>query len=293
MRDTLEFCVGVAALDDRGEPIGFLTSVESEPDPESAIARYLPARCSLHLVHGHAVAGQVDTTGVYARLYGELAADALERGVLDHVVHVPIGDPHEEPWVALGFGRTALVAVRDLAPTGRPLPPDVEVRVAKPDELDIVDRLIDEEAVFHAASPMFRPYRRDDTVDAVRAELTSALASEDSAFVIARRGGRDVGVISVGPGLGSPLYVPDGAAYIAATAVLPTERGSGTGAALVDAAFGWASDRGHVAACLHFQTANVRSTAFWTGIGFTPVMTHMRRRLDDRILSSHPVQRRP
>ncbi len=140
---------------------------------------------------------------------------------------------------------------------------------------------------------MFRPYRREDTVDAVRAELTSALASEDRAFVIARRGGRDVGVISVGPGLGSPLYVPDGAAYIAATAVLPTERGSGTGAALVDAAFGWASDHGHVAACLHFQTANVTSTAFWTGIGFTPVMTHMRRRLDDRILSSHPVQHRP
>ncbi len=91
------------------------------------------------------------------RLYGELAADALERGVLDHVVHVPIGDPHEEPWVALGFGRTALVAVRDLAPTGRPLPPDVEVRVAKPDELDIVDRLIDEEAVFHAAARCSAP----------------------------------------------------------------------------------------------------------------------------------------
>ena len=95
----------------------------------------------------------------------------------------------------------------------------------------------------------------------------------------------DVGVISVGPGLGSPLYVPDGGAYIAATAVLPGERGAGIGAALVDAAIRWAADNGHLAACLHFATANPTSPSFWTGVGFTPVMAHMRRRLDERILT--------
>jgi hypothetical protein len=30
------------------------------------------------------------------------------------------------------------------------------------------------------------------------------------------------------------------------------------------------------------------STSFWTSAGFTPVMTHMRRRLDERILDSRP-----
>jgi GNAT superfamily N-acetyltransferase len=135
---------------------------------------------------------------------------------------------------------------------------------------------------------MFRPYRRDETVDAVRAELAAELASDDHAFLIARRDVHDVGVVSVGPGLGSPLYVPDGAAYIAATAVLPDARRSGAGAALVEAAFVWARDHGHLAACLHFSTANVNSTSFWTGIGFTPVMVHLRRRLDERILTSRP-----
>ena len=121
--------------------------------------------------------------------------------------------------------------------------------------------------------------------DAVRTELSAALASDDHAFLIARRSGKDVGVISVGPGLGSPLYVPDGGAYIAATAVLPGERGAGIGAALVDAAIRWAADNGHLAACLHFATANPTSPSFWTGVGFTPVMAHMRRRLDERILT--------
>jgi GNAT superfamily N-acetyltransferase len=289
VRSMFSFCDTVAAVDDRGDLVGFLTSLESVPNPRSPMARHLPERSSLHLVHGHAVAGHVDPGRIYPALFGELARRALERGVIDHVVHVPIGDPATEAaWVALGFGRVNAVAVRDLAPLERPPVSDVEVRVATPEELDIVDWLVDEEAVFHAGSPMFRPYRRDETADAVRAELATELASDDHAFLIARRDGHDVGVVSVGPAVGSPLYVPDGAAYIAATAVLPKARGSGAGAALVDAAFAWARDHGHLAACLHFTTANATSTSFWTGAGFTPVMVHLRRRLDERILTSRP-----
>ena len=157
--------------------------------------------------------------------------------------------------------------------------------MATADDLDIVDGLVDEEVAFHARSPMFRPYRREETAQAVRADLASALASDDRAFLIARRHGRDIGVLTIQPGLGSPLYVPEGAVYIAATAVLPNERGSGAGAALVDAALTWARDHGHLAACLHFATSNATSTSFWTGVGFTPVMAHLRRRLDERILT--------
>ena len=57
---------------------------------------------------------------------------------------------------------------------------------------------------------------------------------------------------------------------------------------LVDAAFAWSRDRGYRAACLHFATANATSSSFWTGVGFTPVMAHLRRRLDERILTNRP-----
>jgi len=153
----------------------------------------------------------------------------------------------------------------------------------------VVDRLVDEEAIFHSQSPMFRPYLGAQTATAVREQLAGELASDAYAFVIARCDRTDVGVLSIGPGLGSPLYLPDGAAYIAATAVVPEARRTGVGAALVDAALSWAHSREHRAVCLHFATANIASSAFWRGIGFDPVMAHLRRRLDDRILNDRPT----
>ncbi len=283
----LRFAVGAGACDGDGRLVGFLTAFESAPDPASPTARYAPARASLMLVHGHAVAGDVDPGPLYADLFAALATRWLDDGITDHVVHVPIGDVGTEAaWAALGFGRANVVAVRDLAPTGARAPSGVTVRIATPAELDVVARLVDEEAVFHAGSPIFRPYVGAQTAPAVRAELATQLASHDHAFLVARRDGSDVGVLSVGPGLGSPLYVPDGGCYIGATAVLAAARGAGVGAALVDAAFDWARDHGHRAACLHYATANRTSTSFWTGIGFVPVMAHLRRRLDDRILTA-------
>jgi hypothetical protein len=54
--------------------------------------------------------------GTYTALFGELASHAVDRGIIDHLVHVPIGDPTiEAAWMALGFGRVNLVAIRDLA----------------------------------------------------------------------------------------------------------------------------------------------------------------------------------
>ena len=275
VRRTLSFCDGVAAVGEGGSMVGFLTSFE--PDPSSPMARYAPERSSLHLVHGHAVDERSDHGRTYAVLFSVLAERAVVQGITDHVVHVPIGAPTTEAaWAALGFGRINVVAVRDLSPVSRDVSSDVEVRVATGEDLDVVDRLVDEEAVFHAGSPIFRPYRRH-----VRAELAEQLAAPDHAIFIARQDRRDVGVLCIGPGLGSPLYVPDGAAYIGATAVVADARRAGAGAALVDAAFAWAAKHGHAAACLHFSTANVTSTTFWTGVGFTPVMAHLRRRVDE------------
>ena len=114
----LAFCDGVAAFDERDALVGFLTAFDQTPDPSSPVARYSPERASVHLVHGHAVAGSVDPSPVYAAMFGVLAERALGRGVVDFVAHVPIGDAAvEAAWVALGFGRVNAVAIRDLAPT--------------------------------------------------------------------------------------------------------------------------------------------------------------------------------
>jgi hypothetical protein len=94
------FCDGVAALDDRREPVGFLTAFEQIAAPSSPMARYLTQRAFVHLAQGHAVAASVDPFAVYAAMFSVLAERAVGRGVLDHVAHVPIGDPaSESAWV--------------------------------------------------------------------------------------------------------------------------------------------------------------------------------------------------
>ena len=84
------------------------------------------------------------------------------------------------------------------------------------------------------------------------------------------------------------LFTPDGAVGIGDTAVTEEARGAGVGAALTDAAIAWAREHDYRAVHLHFATPNLLSVPFWTGLGFTPVMWHMRRRLDERIAWARP-----
>lgn len=283
----LRFSHGTGAFEG-DELLGFLTCFEQTADPSSPMARYLAERAQVYLSMGHAVTATADPARVYPALFAVLAEEALAQGVTDHVAHVPIGDPvTEAAWVALGFGRQSAVCVRDLSPVDGPAAEGVEIRLATPDELDIVDELVDEESIFHAGSPIFRPYMRGQTRDAVRAELARDLASARHAFFVARHDHRDVGILCVTPGFG---YLPE-AVYIATTAVVPGVRRLGIGAALTDAALTWARERDYTTASLHFATANPVSRSFWTGLGFQPVMVHLRRRLDERILTHRPAGR--
>jgi GNAT superfamily N-acetyltransferase len=100
---------------------------------------------------------------------------------------------------------------------------------------------------------------------------------------LARYEGDEVGVIKVESCRGSPLFIPEGSACIGSTAVQSDILRAGVGTANVEAALEWAREHEYRAATLHFATANPRSVPFWTGLGFQPVMWHLRRRLEERI----------
>ena len=216
---TLRFCDGLAARRRDGRLVGFLTGFEQVTDPTAPMARYLPARASVMLVQGHAVAARRRPgPGLRRRSSARSPAQRLERR-------------HRRPRRARadrhaggrgGVGRPRLRPgqhrrrARPEPPTGRPHRPTSTCRIATPDDLDVVDRLVDEEAVFHAGSPIFRPYLREQTADAVRAELADQLASDDHAFLVARRERRRRRrAVGRARPIGSPLYIPDGAVYIA------------------------------------------------------------------------------
>ena len=277
---TLRFCDGVAAVDD-GRRRRLPRRLRTGHRPDDADGPLLAGPRSVMLVQGHAVAADIDPFLVYADLFGALAAARLEDGIIDHVVHVPILTPEAEAaWVALGFGRVSNVAVRDLAPTGRPTPPDVEVRIAEPDDLDVVDRLVDEESVFHAGSPIFRPYLRESTQAAVRAELAEQLGATTtpsswpgaaaSTLECCRSDRRSARRCT------SPTARPTSVRRPSS----PTSRRRRRSHARRDRVR-VGTGRGHRAACLHFSTANRLSSSFWPGAGFVPAMAHLRRRLDE------------
>ncbi len=288
LRSAMGYAEGVAAHRD-GRLAGFLFAVDNLPAPTSGTARFAPDRGTMMLGHTHAVAPDSEPGEVYRALYAVLAERWVQRGIFDHTAHIPAGDPPtEEAWVNLAFGRWTAFAIRDLRPVERPPRASVEVRRAGPEDLDAVYRLQLEEARFHARAPIFRPYLERQTRAEVREATRAGLEVEGQAKFIARLDGRDVGTIEVEPHPFSPLFTPDGAVGIGDTAVIEDARGAGVGAALTDAAIAWARERDYRAVHLHFATPNPLSVPFWTGLGFVPVMWHMRRRLDERIAWARP-----
>lgn len=289
VRAAMGYAEGVAAVDGDGALAGFLFTYRNLVDPSSPRARYAAARESMLLAHAHAVAPDAEPSAIYHALFAVLAERLLTDGIFEHVAHVPAGNSTVlDAWYSLGFGKANAVAIRDLSPLRRSGTRAVEIRRATPDDIDIVQRLVDEEARFHATSPIFRPYVAEQTQRAVRASLMESLERDTDVHLIARAEGEDAGIIDVGPGRGSPLYVPPGAAYIGDTAVRPEFRGTGVGTALVEAGLAWARERGFRAMTLHFATTNALSSSFWTGLGFEVAMWHLRRRIDEQIASHRP-----
>lgn len=286
LRSVMGYARGIAAISADGEMAGFMHAVRNLPDPTSGSARFAPTRSMTMLGHAHACSEREDPAEVYHALYTAMAEGWVRDGIFDHVAHVPVG--HLEPaWASLGFGRRNVFAARNLAPL-EGSEPAAEIRQAEVEDIDTVLRLVSEEARFHSTAPIFRPFLGNDTAVAVRAELTRSLADEGQAIFIARHDGADAGVVLIGPGRGSPLFLPERAAYIGDTAVLGPARGRGVGAALVQAALAWGRENGYEHATLHYASANALSRSFWPGVGFIPVMWHLARQVDERIAWARP-----
>ncbi len=288
LQSVTSFASGFAA-ELEGEPAGFLFGIPNMPAPTSTSARFGPERGSMIFAHGHAAAEGVDPRLLYNTLFAAFAEHFTRFGVFDHFAHVPSGDPAlDSAWMDLGFGRANAVGIRDTSPL--PVTPAPrEVRRATVDDLDDVCAIGEAGDAYHAGTPMFTPWLGRDTAEAGRDGMRKSLADEKQAIFLGMVNRRPAGILRLEPPKGSPLFIPDDACYIGDTAVLPGARGSGLGAALLDAALAWARAEGYRAATLHYLTANPLSSTFWTSHGFQPVMYHLRRRLDERIAWAQPT----
>ena len=254
------------------------------------MARYSPARASVMLVQGHAVAADVDPRPVYGELFGALAARRLDAGV--RRPRRPRADRHARGRGGLGRPRLRPGQQRRRARPRADRPPGSARRrgprrhARRPRRRRSASstRRRGSTPAARCSGPTCASRRRPrcgpSSPTSWRATTTpsSSPAAGASTSACCRSGRRSARRCT------SPTARPTSARRPSCP---PSARG-GVGAALVDAAFDWCRDHGHRAACLHFATANRLSSSFWPGIGFVPAMAHLRRRLDERILTARP-----
>jgi ribosomal protein S18 acetylase RimI-like enzyme len=272
-----------------GEIVGFLLGQRTAFHPDSTIAPYYRPRSALIRYDAHATIadGRWD-------IYRELYAVAAERWSMDgltaHYVQIPAGDDAVvDAWASVGFGRDMGWGLRDIAAVeAAPQLPELTIRRATPDDLDIVFRL-DAALVRHESrSPVFMPYPTPAAERDWRQDLGYSLADPNLRYWLAEMHGQPVGLLNVNPPPLhiSPLLTPDGMVNIFAASVVPELRGSGIGGALLAHALDAARIEGHQWCRMSWMTANLYSSRFWSRHGFNPVAWRLSRAIDERALTT-------
>lgn len=215
----------------------------------------------------------LDATRVLAVLFAELApvlvSDGAVRVTVDHVDHESVATA----LLDLGFGRGGVFAVRGTDSTGDA--PAVEIRVGTSDDLDSIAALSHIEYAYRSAPPM---YALDQTRSFAETRVAHEQLLHDGAIhLLARREGRDVGLLTIEHTSPAPRLCAANVPYIGPTATDPEVRGSGVGQALVNASLEWARQHGHDTISVDFDSRNPLSRPFWLGNGFRPTGYRLRR----------------
>lgn len=279
---------GAVALSDE-RLIGFALGETVLTPPTASFAVYIRPRAARVTYAAHAVESGAED--VYRDLYAALAAGWVARGYFAHYVEVAAGDrTARDAWFSLGFGDDIAAAVRDtgpVAPDRLPGRVSAEFTAAAGEDIDAVMELALGLTRHHAQPPMCFPYLPETEPDARRFQQ-DLLANPANAHWLASEIGHAVALQTFLPGgFLSPLVTPERSVYLFQGYTRPEARGSGVGTALLDHSMAWARGQGFEHCTLHYLTANLSGSRFWTGHGFRPVDVRMFREVDQRIAWAH------
>ncbi len=151
----------------------------------------------------------------------------------------------------------------------------LRIRRAGPPDIDAVVRLGLEVVRFdaHFGGVTERP----DTADALRREAAWLVPGPEAWTWLAERDGTAIGMLAAqrpeSAGWIAPMAGPAPVAYLMLMFVLPGERGSGVGAALVDRLHSEIDAAGVAVTLLHYAQFNPLSAPFWNQQGYRPLWT--------------------
>lgn len=229
----------------------------------------------------HHAAAPDGRRAIYRHLYQALSRDLAAIGCFEHAVVVCAG--HRDVLaclVELGFGIDQIKGFRPLTPPagrlGEVRRREVRLRLACPEDVAELLRLVVELQWFHAEAPMLRPALTD--LCAIKDDLDAAIAAERRLVLVAEVRGRLTGVMVADPDSRRPGAVSIGIAVVSASS-----RAEGVGTALLSGVVEWAGTHGFSACGAEWSSANLVSDAFWRGHGFAPARCTLTRRVDSRV----------
>jgi GNAT superfamily N-acetyltransferase len=203
------------------------------------------------------------------------------RFAIDHVDLDPLGAALNN----VAFGRWSVFATQPVRPTEPAV--EVDIRIGTSADLDAIAELSHVEFTHGSTPPIYASVPPRTLAD-TRA-LHERLVADGAVHFLARRGGNDVGLVTVEFTSPVPRLCPQGQPYLGATATHPSVRGQGIGRALVHSVLNWAHANGYRTVSVDFDSPNPLSRPFWLGLGFEPTGYRVRRTIDAIYAgSSHP-----
>ena len=150
---------------------------------------------------------------------------------------------------------------------------DYEIRRGNRDDVERLEPLWQALRTHHATLPAVRPVvSPEESWAHRRRQYLEWLSGDHHALLLAERGGEPVGyaVVSIGEGPGATWDVGERTAELETLSVLESERGSGVGRALTEAAVEVAAEAGAESVFVGVAHSNSDAIRFYDRQGFEP-----------------------
>jgi GNAT superfamily N-acetyltransferase len=274
LRDLAGQAPGVVAMRD-GQLAGFLLGM--------VLAEFRGKRA----VYSPEWANAVDVEGgrkIYQEMYAHLSARWVADGCFTHLVTLLAQDREAiDAWHWLGFGLTAVDAMRDLTPAQGAIA-KFEIRRAGLEDIEEAMTLDQALRRHLAAAPVF-------LMDEHGSESYEQwLANSANVLWLASCGGEVAGGMGLEPSNTDACYIIRDETTISITSAFTKEgeRNRGIGTALLDHSLDWARSAGYKRCAVDFEPQNIPAARFWLR-HFQPVCYSLIRHVDERVASAEGV----
>lgn len=263
VRKELEDATGAVALSD-GIVVGYL------------LGRHSSGQIGPHVWStsaGHAA----DDHDFIPDLYAWAATRWVDEGLTRHFVFSAADREHVEPWFRLGFGASAIHAVRPIP--GWAIhrgPREVHVRLSRPEDLDEIVPLARELPLHLQASPSFSELAVVSE-DEVRDEWRDTWERREYTHFVAELDGPIVGQLLLYRRPTGELRIPPNSIDLGNASSMPGLRGVGIGRALTSAAIEWANEQGFAAMTTDWRATNLLAARLWPRLDFRPKFMRLYR----------------